>query len=138
VLFPSAARFAAHLAFIAAASCARRSGERFNFLFAFFALLGFFVSAVCPGDFFPVSAVARAADFLAAFKAFADSDSCNLRLSLASFCVSSRRRFSSCWILFFNFFGFMFCSPRAKRELTIGFRVNDKISPMSRSSLARS
>ena len=97
MLFPSAARFAAHLAFIAAESCARRSGERFNFLFAFFTL-GFFVSA---------DAVARAADFLAAFNALAVSDSCNLRLNLPSFCVSSCRRFSSCWILFFNFFGFM-------------------------------
>jgi hypothetical protein len=79
VLFPSAAFFAAHLAFIAAASCARRSGERFNLLLAFLALLGFFASVVGSQDFFPADAVARAADLLAAFDAFADSACCSLR-----------------------------------------------------------
>jgi hypothetical protein len=96
-LFPSAALLAAHRAFIAAASCARRSGERFNFFLGFLALLGLF----------PADAVARAADFLAAFNAFAVSACCSLRFSLASFSESSLRHFSSCWILFFNFFGFM-------------------------------
>ena len=101
VLFPSAARFAAHRAFIEAASCARRSGERFNFL------LGFFAPVVDSKDFFSTDAVVRAADFLAAFNAFADSACCRFRFNLASFSEPSRRRFSSCWILFFNFFGFI-------------------------------
>ena len=107
MLFLSEARLAAHLAFIAAESCARRSGERFNFLFACLATLGFVASLVGCRDFFLTDAVARAADFRAAFKAFADSACCNLRFSPASLCVPSRRRFSSCWIFFFNFFGFM-------------------------------
>ena len=125
MLFPAAARFAAHLAFIAAESCARRSGERFSFLFAFVAMLGSFASVAGSRDFFPADAVARAADFRAAFNAFADSACCNLRLSLASFCGPSRRRFSSCWIFFFNFFDFIIAVP-----------VNDKIPPMSRHSFA--
>jgi hypothetical protein len=86
---------AAHRALIAAANCARRSGERFSFLFGFFVALGFF-------------ALARAADFLAAFNAFADSASCSLRFNFASFCGPSRNRFSSSWIFFFNFFSFIF------------------------------
>ena len=129
---------AAHRAFIAAASCARRSGERFSFLLGFFAPAGFFAPVAGSVDFFPAEAVARAADFLAAFNALADCASCNLRLSLASFWGPSRRRFSSCWIFFFNFFDFMIVLLFApKANSTIGFRVNDKISPMSRSSLAR-
>jgi hypothetical protein len=71
------------------------------------ALLGFFAPVVGSRDFFPADAVARAADFRAAFNAFADSACCSLRLNLASFSGSSRRRFSSCWIFFFNFFSFM-------------------------------
>src|SRR5206468_8343770 len=100
VLPPSAVLFAAHLALIAAASCARRSGERFSFFFGFFVRLGFF-------------ALARAADFLAAFNAFADSASCSLRLNFASFCGPSCKRFSSSWIFFFNFFSFIFVLPLA-------------------------
>src|SRR5262245_20681701 len=106
-IFPPAARFAAHLAFIAAASCARRSGERFSFLLVFFAPPGFLPPVVDSEDFFPADAVARAADFLAAFNAFADSACCSLRLKPASLSESSRRRFSSCCIFFFNFFGFI-------------------------------
>ncbi len=117
-LLPAAALFASHRAFIVAESCARRSGERFSFLF------GFLV---------PPDAVARAADFLAAFNAFADS----LRLKPASFSGPSRKRFSSCWIFFLNFFSFMLSSSwRRTANVKIGFRVNDKISPMSRPSLA--
>jgi hypothetical protein len=74
---------------------------------AFLALLGFFAPVVGSRDFFPADAVARAADLLAAFNAFADSACCNLRLKLASFPGPSCRRFSSCWIFFFNFFSFM-------------------------------
>ena len=92
-LLPADALFASHRAFIVAESCARRSGERFSFLF------GFLV---------PPDAVARAADFLAAFNAFADSACCSLRLKRASFSGPSRNRFSSCWIFFLNFFSFMF------------------------------
>src|SRR5437762_11224898 len=78
----SAALLAAHQAFIAAASCARRSGERLSFLFALLAAPGFLASPVCDGDFFsidvedspaPRAARARAADFLLAFIAFAAS-----------------------------------------------------------------
>jgi hypothetical protein len=95
VLPPSAALLAAHRALIVAANCARRSGERFSFLFGFFMALGFF-------------ALARAADFLAALNAFADSACCSLRRNLANLSGPSRKRFSSSWIFFFNFFGFIF------------------------------
>jgi hypothetical protein len=56
---------------------------------------------------------------------------------LASFFGPSCRRFSSRRIFFFKFLGFIIlCAPvRYESELTIGFRVNDKISLMSRSSL---
>ncbi|PYL57310.1 MAG: hypothetical protein DMF31_10940 [Verrucomicrobia bacterium] len=66
----SAALLAAHLAFIAAASCARRSGERFSFLLAFLALLRFFAPVDGESLLIGRCAVARAADFLAAFIAF--------------------------------------------------------------------
>src|SRR5215472_16105494 len=69
--FASAALLAAHLAFIAAASCARRSGERFSFLFTFLTV-GFLASAIS-------AAAARAADFLAALNAFAASAASSLR-----------------------------------------------------------
>ena len=132
-LLPAAALFASHRAFIVAESCARRSGERFSFLFGFLAALAFSARIVGSGDFFPADAVARAADFLAAFNAFADS----LRLKPASFSGPSRKRFSSCWIFFLNFFSFMLSSSwRRTANVKIGFRVNDKISPMSRPSLA--
>src|SRR4030095_6664489 len=52
VALASAALFAAHLAFIVAASCAPRSGERLRFFFAFLLALGFFDSVICVGDFF--------------------------------------------------------------------------------------
>ncbi|PYY19593.1 MAG: hypothetical protein DMG62_24440 [Acidobacteria bacterium] len=73
----------------------------------FLALLGFCAAVVGSSDAFPADAVARAADFLAGFNAFADFACCSLRLNLASFSEPSRRDFSSCWILFFNFFGFI-------------------------------
>jgi hypothetical protein len=69
--------------------------------------LGFFPPVVDSADFIPVNAVRRAADFLAAFNALAVSACCSLRFNLSSFSEPSRKRFSSCWILFFNFFGFM-------------------------------
>ena len=100
-MFASAALLAAHLAFIAAESCARRSGERLSFFFAFLTLLGF----VAPVE--DLAAVARAADFLAAFIAFADSAACRFCFSLASFLEPSSRRFSSRRIFFFKFFSFM-------------------------------
>jgi hypothetical protein len=105
---PAAALFASHRALIVDESCARRSGERFSFLFGFLAALAFSAPIVDSGDFFPPDAAARAADFLAAFNAFADSACCSLRLMLASFSGPSRKRFSSCWIFFLNFFSFMF------------------------------
>jgi hypothetical protein len=87
---------AAHLAFIAAASCARRSGERFSFLFAFLAAC-FFASAIR-------AAAARAKDFLAAFNTFTASAASRPRFSSVSFSGPSRRRFSSRLIFFFKSF----------------------------------
>ncbi|PYI58772.1 MAG: hypothetical protein DMC60_12000 [Verrucomicrobia bacterium] len=85
------------------------------------ALLGFFAPVDGEGLLIGRAAVARAADFLAAFIAFVASAACSFCFSLASFCVPSRRRFSSCWIFFFNFFSFIICAPpRAEGELTIG------------------
>lgn len=108
---------------MAAASCARRSGERFSFLFAFFARLGFFALGVCAER----TAVARAADFLAAFNAFAASSRCNFCFSLASFLGPSRRRFSSRWIFFLKFFSFMMCPPtRHDCELIMDLELRTK------------
>jgi len=73
-------------------------------------------------------AVARAADFLAAFKAFAVSACCNWRFNLASLSGPSRNRFSSCWIFLFNFFGFivvLLSAPAA--NLTMGFELMAKL-----------
>jgi hypothetical protein len=79
--------------------------------------LGFFSPVVDPTDFVPADAVTRAADFLAAFNALAVSACCSLRFSLSSFSEPSRRRFSSCWILFFNFFGFMLSSSSRRTAM---------------------
>jgi hypothetical protein len=78
---------AAHLAFIAAASCARRSGERFSFLFAFLAA-NFLASAIRV-------AAERAADFLAAFN------------TLTAFAI----------ILFLKFFIFMMLCRRSQLRI---------------------
>src|SRR6266542_3647536 len=112
----SATLLAAHLAFIAAASCARRSGERLSFRFAFLTRLDFFAPVGCAEDFFSTdgeglgarrAAAARAADFLAAFIAFAASAACSFCLSLANFFGPSCRRFSSRRIFFFTFLSFI-------------------------------
>src|SRR5262249_24933200 len=119
----SADLFAAHLALIAAASCARRSGERFNFLFAFLTGRRFFALAFSVEDL----AVARAADFLAAFNVFAASAAFSLSFSLASFFGPSCRRFSSRWIFFFKFFSFMMCpSARHEGELMMDLELKTK------------
>jgi hypothetical protein len=77
-----------------------------------------------------------AADFSLPFIALPASAASSLRFSFASFFGPSFRRFSSRRILFLKFFGFMMCPPaRNKGESTIGSRVNDKTSLMSRSSL---
>src|SRR5262249_44888456 len=104
--FASAALLAAHLAFMAAASCARRSGERFSFLFAFLAD-DFFASAIR-------AAAERAADFLAAFNAFTASAISRLRFSTASFCWPSCRRLSSRLIFFLKSFIFMNVCSRSR------------------------
>src|SRR5262249_10281326 len=101
--FVSAALLAAHLAFIAAASCARRSGERLSFLFAFLAA-SLFASAIR-------AAAARAKDFLVAFNTFTASAASKLRFSSASFCEPSRRRFSSRLIFFLKSFILLMCTP---------------------------
>jgi len=98
----ASALLAAHLAFIAAASRARRSGERFNFLFAFL-VAGFLASAIR-------AAAARAKDFLRAFNAFTASATSKLRFNSASFCEPSRRRFSSRLILLLKSFIFIMCA----------------------------
>ena len=104
----AAARLAAHRAFIAAASCARRSGERLSFFFTFLA-------APCPvgdadfGFFFWVDVedlAARAPDFffvLPAVVVVAPS----LRFSSASFFEPSCKRASSRRIFFVSFLSFM-------------------------------
>jgi hypothetical protein len=132
VVVASAALFAAHLAFIAAASCARRSGERLSFLLGFLALPRFLVPVVCAGDFLSVGAVARAADFLAAFSAFAASACWSFCFSLASFFGPSCKRFSSRRIFFSKFFSFMIVLL-ARKAIKIEFRVKNEISLMSRS-----
>ena len=104
--FASAALLAAHLAFIAAASCARRSGERFSFFFAFLAA-SFFASATR-------AAAERAADFLQAFNAFTACAASRLRFSSASFCGPSRRRLSSRLIPFLKSFIFMNVCSRTR------------------------
>src|ERR1700682_5567018 len=94
----AAALLAAHRAFIAAASCARRSGERLSFLFTFLAALRLFVPAVLTGGWAvtpPFSfgigvkdlalsraSGARAATFLRAFIAFVFVIASSLRFSL--------------------------------------------------------
>ena len=114
----SADFLAAHLAFIAAASCARRSGERFNFLFAFLTGRRFFALVVGVEDLAAGrAAVARVADFLAAFNVFADSDAFSFSFSLASFFGPSCRRFSSRRIFFLKFFSFIIaCVRRAAKD----------------------
>jgi hypothetical protein len=91
--------FGSPLAFIAAESCARRSGERSSFLFGLFGtrILASAISA----------AAARAADFLAALNAFAASAASNRRFSSANLAGPSRRRFSSRLIFFLKPFIFM-------------------------------
>src|SRR5260370_21168388 len=127
VFAAAAALLAAHLAFIAAASCARRSGVRLSFLFTFFAPLGLSTAAGC------VRAIgakrrsslwirsealtvlpalpARAADFFFFFAAPVVAAASSFCFSLASFVGPSRRRFSSRRIFFFKFFSFMMCAP---------------------------
>jgi hypothetical protein len=145
-LFPSSAFFAAHRALIAADICARRSGERLTFFLGMRATFPWLPSPLGIADFCPTNAeglplsrllVARAADFLAAFNAFAASASCSLRLNFASFCGPSRRRFSSCSIFRFNFFSFIsVLLLSAEWHVTIAVRVNDKILHVSRTSSA--
>ncbi len=124
----SADFLAAHLAFIAAASCARRSGERFNFLFAFLTGRRFFALVVGVEDLAAGrAAAARVADFLAAFNVFADSDAFSFSFSLASFFGPSCRRFSSRWIFFLKFFSFMMCpSARYEGELMMDLELKTK------------
>ena len=104
---------------MAAASCARRSGERLSLFFVFLTEPGF-SPAACAGDFSSTDveglaagrgAVARAADLLATLSAFSASIASSLRLSLASFFGPSRRRFSSRLIFFHRFFNFMMRAP---------------------------
>ena len=109
-MFAWAALLAAHLAFIAAASWARRSGERLSFFLVFLGLLGFFAAV----DREDLVAVARAADFLLAFIAFAASVACNFCFSFASFFGPSRNRFSNRSIFFRRLLIFIIVGLEAK------------------------
>ena len=99
---PAAALFAAHRAFIAAASWARRSGDRLSFRFTFAGELRRRLLVAFAGDFAigncafvgadfealadrPSTAAALVADFLLAFCALAFSISASFRFHLASF-----------------------------------------------------
>ena len=130
-LFASAAAlFAAHRAFIAAASCARRSGVRLSFLFTFLAALGLLTAAsrvwvgVKRRFFFSVRPevlalsrvlLARAADFLffLAMPAFVTASS--FCFSLASFFAPFCRRASSRRIFLLRFLGFIGISCASAR-----------------------
>jgi hypothetical protein len=119
----AAAFFAAHRAFIAAASCARRSGERLSFLFTVLAARGVFAladitgaSAVTRLFFFWVCAELfilrrappeRAADFLLVLPAAAVAAASSFCFSLASFFAPFCRRASSRRIFFRRVFFIM-------------------------------
>src|SRR6202040_2820886 len=116
-----------HLAFIAAASCARRSGVRFSFLFTFLAALGAPAEAVALLRAFP----AELRDLLLALAAPVVLAAACFRFSLASFFASFFRRASSRRIFLVRFLSFIWDSGRAnhsKYEWRIGFRVNDEIA----------
>jgi len=144
-----AALLASHLAFIAAASCARRSGERFNFFFVLGAALCF----AATGAFVPAVRVEAVRDlfagaFLAGVAAFAGGACLRLPVvlpaltmapsfivSLASFLVSfDNRDFSRSIFLLRPFCFFISGRVTARRIATGGSisRVNDESPPMSR------
>ena len=128
----AAALFAAHRAFIAAASCARRSGVRLSFLFAFLAAVGRCLTSVRRSwigvkrrflALFRVS-LARAVDFLAVPPFVAAASFC---FSLASFFAPFCRRASTRRIFLRIFLGFIEIScASVSREWRIRFQVNDE------------
>src|SRR5207249_3086773 len=96
----AAALLAAHRAFIAAASCARRSGVRLSLLFTFLAALGLLTAAVCIRTL-----PARTADFLCFLAALAATAASSFCFSLASFFAPFCRRTSSRRIFLLRFLG---------------------------------
>jgi len=118
-LAAAAARFAAHRAFIAADSCARRSGVRLSFRFAILATLGSFT--------LPVPACAN--DFPLVLSAPAVASTSNFCFSLASFFAPFCRRASSRRILLLSFLGFIWGQYCSRRPRT---RIADWISSLRR------
>src|SRR6266550_5445446 len=98
----AAARFAAHLALIVSASCARRSGVRLSFLFTFLGALGSFTAAAG----FLSALPPYAADFLFVEAAAAVSAAPSFCFSLASFLPPFCSRASSRRILFLRLLSF--------------------------------
>lgn len=132
------ALLAAHRAFIAAESCARRSGERLSFRFTFLAAPRAFSSAGFGLEVFvwfggdALTArrglAARTAASLLALAAFAATAASSFRFSLASFLGPSCRRVSSRRIFFLRVFSFISDKERAPGHHSqgrIGFRVKD-------------
>ena len=99
----AAALLAAHLAFIAAASCARRSGVRLSFLLTFLAALGAPAEAVAVLRAFP----AEPRDLFLVLAAPAVPAAPRFRFSLASFFASFRMRASSRRIFLVRFLSFI-------------------------------
>ena len=126
VFAAAAALLAAHLAFMAAASCARRSGVRLSFLFTFLAVIGllaatarirgsgvkrrFFFSARPEVSTLLRALSARTADFLFFLAAPAVAAASSFCFSFASFFAPFCRRASSRRIFLLRFLGFIWGS----------------------------
>ena len=139
----SAALLAAHRAFIAAASCSRRSGERLSFLFTFlgatalFAAAGFACDFAVELPFFLRAAAARAVDFFFAFAALAFTKAASLPFSLASFFGPSSSRVSKRRIFFLRVLSFTREEGLVYIDKwMIDFELNDETSLMSRHCFA--
>ncbi len=154
--FASAAAFlAAHRAFIVAASCARRSGERLSFLFTVLAARRVFAVADFTGAFavtrlffFWVCAEplilrrvppARAADFLLILRAAAVAAALSFCFSLASFVAPFCRRDSSRRIFFRRVLSFIMGSIvlRLNHLVDLSSTFDLKTSPTHRSACQR-
>ena len=140
---PADARLAAHLAFMAAANSARRSGEMFSFLFALRAGVGFGTTAARFTGVFRAATLALVFSGLEAFVGFrfflmtADvALAPSFMVSLASFFASLVRRAFSRSIFFARFLRFFIGNrgiPATRdNERRMELRVNDEFPRMSR------
>jgi hypothetical protein len=128
VFEPVAALFAAHLAFIAAANCARRSGVRLSFLFALLAAPDPFPVAAgfTPAFFLSLDAealpafLARAADLLFGLATARVSAAPSFCFSLASFCSPFFKRASSRRIFFVRLLTFFIWDEESLHRPVIG------------------